>query len=85
MVEALGEQIADGAAELLVGERIGAVGFRDVPGEVDLRSRHPGGPAQPEPRLLDPLAEPGERRHPLAHLIAKPLHGEARGHPSPAR
>ena len=54
VIESLREQVADRLAELLVGERVGVIGLREVPVEVHLGSLHPGGPAEPQARLLDP-------------------------------
>ena len=70
VVEALGEQLPDGAAELLVGERIGVLGLGHVPVEVDLGGLDPGRPAEPEAGFLHSLAEP-RKGCPSAHAPAR--------------
>ena len=65
VIEPLGEQLTDGLAKLLVGERIGALGLGHVPVEVDVGDLDPGGPTEPQPGLRHSLAEAREGAHPL--------------------
>ena len=46
---------------------------------------HPGRTAEPEARLLDPLAEPRKGRHSLADLVAEAARRRGRGRRSPGR
>jgi hypothetical protein len=76
VVEALGEQIPNGPAELLVGEGIRVIRLGNVPVEIQIGSLDPGRPAEPEARFLDFLAESRKRLHPLSHPIAEAVDGE---------